>query len=46
MLKRSKINPLPYLLMEFFAANTLSMALIIGNPTNIYLGFNFNIDFF
>lgn len=44
--KRSKINPLPYLLMEFFAANTLSMALIIGNPTNIYLGFNFNIDFF
>lgn len=44
--KNSKINPLPFLLMEFFAANTLSMALLIGNPTNIYLGLNYNIDFF
>ena len=35
--KNAKINPLPYLTAEFVAANTWSMALIIGNPTNIYL---------
>ena len=34
--KNAKINPLPYLVAEFVAANTWSMALIIGNP-NIYL---------
>jgi arsenical pump membrane protein len=28
---------MPYLAAEFVAANTWSMALIIGNPTNIYL---------
>ncbi len=35
--KNAKINPVPYLVAEFVAANTWSMALIIGNPTNIYL---------
>lgn len=35
--KNAGINPLPYLAAEFVAANTWSMALIIGNPTNIYL---------
>lgn len=35
--KNAKINPLPYLFCEFIAANTWSMVLIIGNPTNIYL---------
>ncbi|MBQ7383634.1 MAG: hypothetical protein IJV72_02450 [Clostridia bacterium] len=35
--KNAHINPLPYLAAEFVAANTWSMALIIGNPTNIYL---------
>ncbi|MBD5132038.1 MAG: hypothetical protein HDT28_05550 [Clostridiales bacterium] len=35
--KNAKINPMPYLAAEFVAANTWSMALIIGNPTNIYL---------
>ena len=35
--KRAKVNPLPYLFAEFVAANSFSMALIIGNPTNIYL---------
>ena len=35
--KNAKIDPLPYLTAEFVAANTWSMALIIGNPTNIYL---------
>ena len=39
------INPTPYLVSEFVAANTLSMSLIIGNPTNIYLALNANIDF-
>ena len=43
--KNSKINPLPYLVMEFVAANTWSMMLIIGNPTNMYLGTYANIDF-
>ncbi len=35
--KNAKINPIPYLAAEFVAANTWSMALVIGNPTNIYL---------
>lgn len=35
--KNAKISPIPYLAAEFVAANTWSMALIIGNPTNIYL---------
>jgi len=35
--KSARIHPLPYLVSEFVAANTWSMALIIGNPTNIYL---------
>ncbi len=36
--KKAGINPMPYLFGEFVAANTWSMMLIIGNPTNIYLG--------
>ena len=43
--KRLMIKPLPFLISEFVAANTLSMTLIIGNPTNIYLGLNCGIDF-
>lgn len=43
--KNTKINPLPYLIAEFAAANTWSMALIIGNPTNIYLATSAHIDF-
>ncbi len=35
--KSAKISPIPYLAAEFVAANTWSMTLIIGNPTNIYL---------
>ena len=31
------IDPIPYLVTEFVAANSWSMALVIGNPTNIYL---------
>lgn len=43
--KRSKINPVPYLVAEFFAANTWSLMLIIGNPTNIYLATSSGITF-
>ncbi len=35
--KNAKIDPMPYLAAEFVGANTWSMALLIGNPTNIYL---------
>lgn len=43
--KKAKIDPKPYLIAEFVAANTWSMALIIGNPTNIYLASSSGIDF-
>ncbi len=43
--KNAKISPIPYLIAEFVFANTWSMLLIIGNPTNIYLATSFNIDF-
>ncbi len=44
--KRANINPVPYLVSEFVSANTWSMFLIIGNPTNIYLATSGNISFF
>lgn len=44
--RRAKVSPIPYLFVEFVTANTWSMLLLIGNPTNIYLGETFNIDFF
>ena len=44
--KEAKINPIPYLVMEFVTANTYSMLFIIGNPTNIYLATKSNISFF
>ena len=43
--KNANISPLPYLVTEFVAANTWSMALMIGNPTNIYLASSAQIDF-
>lgn len=43
--KNAKISAIPYLAAEFIAANTWSMALIIGNPTNIYLATSYGIDF-
>ncbi len=43
--KKSKINPLPYLICEFVNANTYSMLLSIGNPTNIYLASTQDISF-
>lgn len=44
--KHIRITPIPYLIGEFVFANTWSMMLIIGNPTNIYLASSFDIDFF
>jgi arsenical pump membrane protein len=44
--KHAKINPIPYLVSEFVAANSWSILFLIGNPTNIYLGESFRIGFF
>ncbi|MDY6367360.1 MAG: ArsB/NhaD family transporter [Clostridia bacterium] len=44
--RKAGISPIPYLFGEFVAANTWSMALIIGNPTNVYLAGSAGIDFF
>ena len=43
--KKAKISPLPFLFGEFIAANTFSLALVIGNPTNIYLAESHGINF-
>ncbi|MGN0804658.1 MAG: SLC13 family permease [Candidatus Coproplasma sp.] len=43
--KKANVNPIPYLFAEFVGANTWSMLLIIGNPTNIYLATFAGIDF-
>ena len=43
--KSGNIKPAPYLVAEFAAANTWSMALIIGNPTNVYIATAAGIDF-
>lgn len=43
--RKAKISPLPFLLGEFVAANTWSMTLIVGNPTNVYLAQSAGITF-
>ena len=43
--KKAKISPIPYLVAEFIGANTWSMALIVGNPTNVYLAQSAGISF-
>jgi len=43
--KKAKISPLPFLFGEFVAANTWSMMLIVGNPTNIYLASSGGVGF-
>ncbi len=43
--KKARISALPYLVGEFIAANTWSMALIVGNPTNVYLASSAGIAF-
>ncbi len=44
--KKAKVSPVPFLVGEFVAANTWSMALIVGNPTNVYFAESLNITFF
>lgn len=43
--KNAKINPIPYLIAQFVAANTASVMFIIGNPTNMYLGTKLGLSF-
>ena len=43
--KNAEVSPIPYLVAQFVAANTWSMSLIIGNPTNIYLATSYGVDF-
>ncbi len=43
--KNVKLSPLPYLFGILTAANTWSLMLMIGNPTNIYIASQQNIDF-
>ena len=43
--KHTRISPIPFLVSQFVAANTWSMLLVIGNPTNIYLASMFDISF-
>jgi len=43
--KNSGINPVPYIIAEFVAANTWSLMLIIGNPTNIYIASSMGVNF-
>ncbi len=43
--RHARVDPVPYLLAEFFAANTWSMLLYVGNPTNIILAGAFGLEF-
>lgn len=43
--RSAKIDVIPYLIMEFVTANTWSLFLLIGNPTNIYISGAFDISF-
>lgn len=44
--KKAGIDPKPYMYASFFAANTFSMPLYIGNLTNILIGDSFRLDYF
>lgn len=43
--RSANIDVVPYLIMEFVTANTWSIILLIGNPTNIYISGAFGIGF-
>ena len=43
--KHSNINPVPFVFMEYVAANTWSMFLMIGNTTNVYIATYFGVGF-
>lgn len=44
--KHRNINPVPFLMSEFVAANCLSLLLYIGNPTNIIVASAYQLSFF
>jgi arsenical pump membrane protein len=44
--RNARIDPRPYMYASFFAANTFSIPLYIGNLTNILIGDSFGLDFF
>ncbi len=44
--KNARIDPKPYMFASFFAANTFSMPLYIGNLTNILIGDSLHLDYF
>ncbi|KAF8523164.1 hypothetical protein BU17DRAFT_44191 [Hysterangium stoloniferum] len=39
-----ELKPLPWLITEFAAANTASMVLFVGNPTNVVICEGFNVN--
>ncbi|KAJ7624990.1 hypothetical protein DFH06DRAFT_1444662 [Mycena polygramma] len=39
------LEPLPWLIAEFASANTASMVLVVGNPTNVVVAQGFGINF-
>ena len=43
--KRCNVNAAPYVFSQFVAANTWSLLLIIGNPTNIFLSLSIGAGF-
>lgn len=43
--RNTNSDPIPYLIAQFFAANIWSMALYIGNPTNIIVAQAYQIRF-
>lgn len=43
--RHARIDPVPYLVAEFFAANTWSALLYVGNPTNLLVAGAFQLDF-
>lgn len=44
--KKSKIDPLPYVVTEFVGANTWSLFFLIGNPTNVFISQAYGATFF
>ncbi|KAJ7291168.1 hypothetical protein C8J57DRAFT_1271595 [Mycena rebaudengoi] len=40
-----QLEPLPWLIAEFASANTASMVLVVGNPTNVVICEGFGINF-
>lgn len=41
----TKTEPMPFLITTFFAANIMSAAILIGNPTNIIVAEAFKVSF-